>query len=1713
MSRKPFVPKRTFKPTYHEANTTADAASVATILGKALTGGATELIRAMIDNKASLGVKNESGKTVLHLLMDNEKLSSSQLLNVVKSAVENGAPIDVADADGVRPLHLAAKRQNKEVVDYFLEKGAEPNSLTNTKMTPLHYAVVPKTVNCEPRSAEVQNKKMGVSESPKKQIKKNTDELTQYIFDKLRVTEGPYPIGGPAPLNDGPFIMYLKHLALLASEDNFIAEDKSDIESARQIVQDVVANGTTTNADELRQLMRRDVKSLRDRVYQRALTEFKNGLNETDFNSGTDVAVAWGPEDENGVVNDNHKIVSNFSGARDWFTDVLRDSRKNVENNLDKIKARYGTLKVIHTNITTCLDTIKSVFTILKFMIEFEKLDTDRDIPRHYTTNNQFPPNPAHIASPKVARFFGGGADRLDLIMTDQATNNGFEQKIALNNHTLTPNPGTPYSAYAFDITGDDLDSNLVNLNQAYPPVGGGVNRQPFRHTNKIDYLDFAHGNNANPNRVRSVSDMARYYLSEMMRIITAIETQETDIRDNITKTEFPIDEIVEKFAYIQLHSVSISYGIYFLMRTLDILNAETKTLLERIRNIDGLDKMIERYDEIFDQKVYTDLKKQRRNIQVHHLGRGPPGGAVGPLGTRRDNDYELYERNIQGERYYVLKNITNNTLKLVHLEHIDQSPGAGGEVYYDRKQNPAIRQIATLLADPLIRVADIGGQLKFLNVYDTPEKKFEGKLSDVITKNMNNMIKELKIIHSEVVGIQEDLKSTIQSFNEHQGVSALYFVHNLMIDTSYQNNVTSDPGGFLNYLYNPIPPNLIMPKDYDKIESTFFVNMQNIRNVQLFEVTNIIRRFVETYFYQVEDVRIMYPSEQNAAAPPPYALAVDRNPVAGYLPDINNLYQANFVPGGIPGGPVNLPGLNAGIIGFTSPNRPGALPFPGIEKIQVNYPILKHATRYNLQIIKYLLIMYVLQHSYSELNARQFDPAVGPLFALAPVLGGNNTAYTDYVTMVTNIDAQNGEAMALSTIGKMADEVVISTYKKLIATATNIYVHKVVFGGTNLNDTVFTKIFGPGIPDRNLYIQSLITRPDEELHEIADSALSNIYARYGNNLGDLRFMSRSYRDFKEDIGEQIRRMINADSTKDIEDICLAMDEAVAMTLISHGASVNPKDSALKTPLDYAVDLQNVNAIQALVAAGAAIEGTPVAGLVMTGGGNSLSTFEVTYNRLMAEIRASPMFNLNDIEHRIASHMVEKFGINVIPDKSIAILRIAMYMLDHQLTMIANRYPNMYERSEHQKVINLIGIPEFDNTRLPLASAVNMDTNQDLLKETVDGSTTIETIEKLSREIIRHRNDITTLRNQRNNLVIDRDRFAAGTDQFNAIDLSVIEIDQTIRSINNIIRDLSDKRTASQNRLDNGRDRRINTTHGRIDNYRINNKNMFNNRYNVNLIYTAFFLRLNGINGYDPRGIDETTFEYITYFQLWSTYLTDLSAHQSAGQNPDYTQLVKATQSYILNKGDDIKSKPGQYLEFYQPFSDLYQKVFAKYGSDYFDMSMYLTNSAENYALKQVFDIMNHVFKHTISIDIINVTAGLLAKSMSTTEAQYRVAVPSTFDILMSSGFVKECLSNLPKRVIKTVCLISEGENDPDVGVKTQDILDSTLLLLESASFSGVDEATMVKIRTDISTYYAEYARVYTAEMHSVLVRQLKSLMAQAQQLEILSMLGTAMRT
>ena len=61
-------------------------------------------------------------------------------MQVIGRMLDKGAEVNIKDADGITPLHLAARENHRNVLELLLAKGACVNAKDKFGLTPLHLA-------------------------------------------------------------------------------------------------------------------------------------------------------------------------------------------------------------------------------------------------------------------------------------------------------------------------------------------------------------------------------------------------------------------------------------------------------------------------------------------------------------------------------------------------------------------------------------------------------------------------------------------------------------------------------------------------------------------------------------------------------------------------------------------------------------------------------------------------------------------------------------------------------------------------------------------------------------------------------------------------------------------------------------------------------------------------------------------------------------------------------------------------------------------------------------------------------------------------------------------------------------------------------------------------------------------------------------------------------------------------------------------------------------------------------------------------------------------------------------------------------------------------------------------------------------------------------------------------------------------------------------
>ena len=94
--------------------------------------GDLEQVKSLIQN--NVNTKDSEDRTPLHIVIDSTECNKKEIEFLLKY----GADIITQDDDGFSPLHLAIGTENIDIIQLFLEQGANVNINNKFESTPLH---------------------------------------------------------------------------------------------------------------------------------------------------------------------------------------------------------------------------------------------------------------------------------------------------------------------------------------------------------------------------------------------------------------------------------------------------------------------------------------------------------------------------------------------------------------------------------------------------------------------------------------------------------------------------------------------------------------------------------------------------------------------------------------------------------------------------------------------------------------------------------------------------------------------------------------------------------------------------------------------------------------------------------------------------------------------------------------------------------------------------------------------------------------------------------------------------------------------------------------------------------------------------------------------------------------------------------------------------------------------------------------------------------------------------------------------------------------------------------------------------------------------------------------------------------------------------------------------------------------------------------------
>lgn len=240
------------------------------------------------------------------LELDDKIANDSKKYRLVKFLEFMGAPLDTPDNNNVRPIHLAAKLQDKKIVNFFIKKKVSLNVSDSSNNTPLHYAIIGKEIVCP-------KKEMIKSLIPKQNINnmnlnEKLEEITVETINKLKSNNTLLNIINT--INKIPDMYEFSHY-----EDS-VKKRVYDIENEIFLNKNVPfnINKLQTNLEQL-------IKTIKNEIIDDV---FHNGIIPLDIQIGNK---GWGPKDQNGILP---------STKNQLLDDISNESeKKKLSMNLD----------------------------------------------------------------------------------------------------------------------------------------------------------------------------------------------------------------------------------------------------------------------------------------------------------------------------------------------------------------------------------------------------------------------------------------------------------------------------------------------------------------------------------------------------------------------------------------------------------------------------------------------------------------------------------------------------------------------------------------------------------------------------------------------------------------------------------------------------------------------------------------------------------------------------------------------------------------------------------------------------------------------------------------------------------------------------------------------------------------------------------------------------------------------------------------------------------------------------------------------------------------------------------------------------------------------------------------------------------------------------------------------------------------------------------
>ena len=290
---------------------------------------------------------NEDGQSIIHIIISNDNISSRKKLELIKYLRSNFTLLSSFDKNGRTPLHLAVQNQLYDIAKELIEVGHDVNALDNFYKSPVHYAVIGKTIEAPAKIDKqmIPDKKTKIKSSL---IKDLSDALIKYMENKQSIK-----------------MFFDNQYNTLYNSQLLFNKDITKILNSTDIVNkiiNIITNSQLSNEQKQKQIFEKTAECNKN------IRSFINGKLENakkEIKLESNIENGWGPTDLNVNKIMEHKTYDYFNKLLD---DKLTNQKEKISETIDSINNdMISNLTKINTNITT----IKDITNSLHFMYIF----------------------------------------------------------------------------------------------------------------------------------------------------------------------------------------------------------------------------------------------------------------------------------------------------------------------------------------------------------------------------------------------------------------------------------------------------------------------------------------------------------------------------------------------------------------------------------------------------------------------------------------------------------------------------------------------------------------------------------------------------------------------------------------------------------------------------------------------------------------------------------------------------------------------------------------------------------------------------------------------------------------------------------------------------------------------------------------------------------------------------------------------------------------------------------------------------------------------------------------------------------------------------------------------------------------------------------------------------------------------------------------------